>query len=162
MADIRVYKELCDLPDELEKWGKKALIQIESPEKAHEAAKVLREKMDRLWNECPAQDNEEKVRYVLKQLGKAESVAEELKETHKIKSNPKADKKVGIICLGIAILSSIYPLVMFLTLPNQPSNPGHFLGNFKAGSGIGAAAVCAIVFLFLGMWLLLHNRKKEE
>ena len=108
MTDIRVYKELCDLPDELEKWGKKALIQIESPEKAHEAAKVLREKMDRLWKECPAQDNEEKVRYVLKQLGKAETVAEELKETYKIKSNPKTDKKIGIICLGIMILGMFY------------------------------------------------------
>ncbi len=162
MSDMRIYKELYELPEELEKWGKKALSQIESPEKAHEAAKELRARMDRLWEDCPASDEEEKVRYVLKKLGKAEQVAEELKENYKIKSNPKTDKKVGIICLVLSALCAIYPIMMFLTVPNQVSEPGAIYADYRTGVGAGSAVVCAIVFLLFGMWLLLHNRKREE
>ena len=162
MADIKIYKELSGLPEELEKWGKKALSQIESPEKAHEAAKVLREKMDQLWEDCPARDEEDKVIYVLKKLGKPEAVAEELKENYKIKNNLKTDRIAGVVCLGLSLFCAVYPIMVFLAAPNLSVDTGTIYRDYRTGVGAGSGAVCAIAFLILGMWLLLHNRKREE
>lgn len=157
---MKIYKELRELPEELEKWGVKALSKIESPEKADQAAKDLRTKIDNLWQQCPSPEQEEKVRYVLKKLGRADVAAEELKESYVLRSNPKADRVIGIICLLLAVVCSIYPIRTFFIYPQEQFVIGEFYGAYKASAGAGAGAVCTVVFLLFGLWLLLHNKKK--
>jgi len=157
---MKIYKQLRGLPEELEKWGVKALSKIDSPEQTDFAATELRQKMDELWEQCPSPEPEEKMYYVLKQLGKADVAAEELKEAYKLKSNAKTDKVVGIICLVLATFCSIYPIRTFFIYPQDQFVVGEFYGVYKASVGAGAGAVCAIAFLILGLWLLLHNKKK--
>lgn len=156
---MKIYKDLRELPEELEKWGVKALSKIESPEKANQAAKDLREKIDKLWEQCPSPEQEEKVRYILRQLGKADVVAEEFKEIYKIKSNPKIDKVIGVICLALAGLCSIYPIMTFCIYPQEEFVIGALQGAYQASRGAGAGAVCAIIFLILGAKLLLPKKK---
>jgi len=162
MSYIRNYRELNELPEELEKWGKKALSQIESPEKAHEAAKELKEKMKQLWEECPARDKEEKVRYVLKKLGKAEDVAEELRKNYKIISNKKTDKIAGVIFLILSAFCSIYPIMIFFYHQNRVSEIGEIYRDYRMGVGAGSGAACAIIFLILGIWMIWNSRKEGK
>jgi len=157
---MKIYKELRELPEELEKWGVKALSKIESPEQANRAANDLRIKIDTLLDQSSSLEEEEKVRYVLKQLGKADVAAEEFKESYKLKSNSKTDKVMGIICLVLAGSCSIYPIRIFFVYPQEEFVIGAIHGAYKASLGAGAGAVCAIVFLIFGVWLLLHNKKK--
>ena len=162
---MKIYKQLRGLPEELEKWGVKALSKIESPEQADFAATELRKKMDKLWEQCPSPESEEKVHYILRQLGKAESVAEELKEEYKLKSNTKTDKRIGCICLILGIICAVISFTLYYFNRNQvffSDGLGYMQGAYKSGVGVGAAAVCAIAFLVFGVWLLLQNKKKGE
>ena len=159
---MKIYKQLRGLPEELEKWGVKALDKIESPEQASRAADDLRAKIDLLWEECKVSDEEEKVRYILKNLGKANVVAEEWKELYVVKKNTKVDKIVGAICLALAVVCSILPIKVFFIYAQEIENQAVVHGVWQAGKGAGAGAVCTMIFLFLGLWLLLKDRKKGE
>ena len=159
---MKIYKQLQGLPEELEKWGVKALDKIESPEQANRAADDLRARIDLLWEECKASDEEEKVRYVLKNLGKADVVAEAWKELYAIKKNTKVDKIVGVICLVLAGICSIHPIKVFFIYTQEIENSAVIHGVWQAGKGAGAGVVCTIIFLFFGLWLLLSDRKNEK
>ena len=164
MAEIIYYRELEGLPEELEKWCKKALSKIESPEKRHEAAKDLREKIEKLMEECSVQDMDEKIRYALLKLGNAETEAEELKQIYELPNNKKADQKAGTVCLILGIICGIISLVLFFSTKEQSfflSNKGYIHGAYKAGVGVGAAAVVAIILIITGIRLLIYSRKKQ-
>lgn len=165
MKEIVFYKELQGLPEELERWCEKALAQIESPEKRDEAAKDLRERIEILLKECLAQDTEEKTKEVLKKLGKPESMAVELEQRYKIKDNKKVDKVAGCVCLVLGIVCGIISFILFYSNQNQVffnDSLGYMQGAYKSGVGVGAGAVCAIVFVIIGIRLLLFSRSERK
>ena len=161
MAETIFYKEFNGLPEKLEKWGMKAISKIEAPEKRHEAAKFLRKKMDCILLECETWDEEEKTEYVLKKLGKAHVVAEELKASYAVKNNLKTDRIAGIIVLFLSMLCAVYPAMVFFVFSKENADNASIYANWLTGKGAGAAAACAITLFVLGIWLLLHNRSKK-
>ena len=96
---MSTYKEFDNLPEELQVWGKQALCMIESPEKRHEAAGTLRQKIDNMWNECSLENQKEKTAYVLSKLGDAGAAAKEMKEAYALKTNPQKDRIIGVAML---------------------------------------------------------------
>lgn len=72
------------------------------------------------------------------------------------------DRIAGIICLGLSLVSAIYPIMIFSADPSLIVDAGTIYRDYRTGVGAVSGAVCAIAFLILGMWLLLHNRNREE
>lgn len=155
-------KELNNLPEELRLWGEQALDKIEAPEKRHEAACDLKDKMEHLWNECSMENPEEKTAYVLSRLGDAQAVAVEMKKTYAWKATPRTDIKVGIILLILSVLCGVYAYMAFFVFPNHASNEASIYATYLTGRGAGGGAVCAIVFMVLGIMILLNARKGER
>ena len=168
MAGIVFYKELEGLPEELERWCEKALAQIESPEKRDEAASDLREKIEKLLKECPAQDLEEKTRDVLRKLGKAEVVAVELKQTYETKYNKKTDKIIGCICVTIGMCCGIISFVLFYSSQNRGLmdailNDMHGMhGVYQLAVSAGASGFAAIFLIIFGIRVLLYSRSERK
>ena len=161
MADTIIFKELNGLPSELEAWGQQALSKIESPEKKHEAAKILRQNIDQLWNDCSLENTEEKMNDVLTKLGDAYVVAEEMKESYALKRNPRTDRIAGIIALILAALCAIYPLMAFFLFPNENVSEGSIFIGYISGRGAGVGLAGALFLLVIGLWLLWYSKKKE-
>lgn len=152
------YRELNNLPKELQMWGERAVSRIKSPEKRHEAANDLRQKMDGLWGECPSKKQEEKTAYVLSRLGDAQTVAEELKNTYIWKGNPKLDRKIGIGLLILSVLSAIYPYWIFFVVPEFPEGVG-WMAMRRTREAAGAGAAFALGVFIVGVAILRNSRK---
>lgn len=156
------FKELNDFPEELKAWGEVALSRVESPEKRHEAANDLRQKMEGLWNECSLEKPEEKLAYVLSQLGDAETVADEMRNTYVWKEKPKTDRVIGSIVLILSAFCGVYAFMAFFVFPNEEYGEASIYANYLTGKGAGSGAACAILFFVLGVMILLNSRKKGK
>lgn len=154
------YKELNHLPEELKMWGELALDKIEAPEKRHAAANDLRQKMDGLWNECPLEKPEEKVAYVLAELGDVQTAAEEYRNAYVWRETPKTDRVIGSIVLILSVFCGVYAFMAFFIFPNAASNEASIYANYLTGKGMGGGAACAIVLFVLGIKILRNTRKK--
>lgn len=158
-----VYSEWDGLPEEFVQWGSLAVSKIVSFEKRHEAAKMLRNKIDTLWINHDNINSKNIIDKVLKELGDANLVAEELKETYRIKDNPQKDRKIGIAMLILSIVFGIYPFLAFFAFPSTTPAPVENANmTFRAGSGAGAGGFIALIFFFLGIWNLCQSAKTKK
>ena len=159
-------KEFDGLPQALQDWGKKAISQIQSPEKKHEAAKEVRQRMEDLWDNSDIEDIriEEKVKFLLSELGNVDLEAQRLAEKYQIKENPRMDRIIGVILLFISCLLGIHAykvLSRAIDLKGGEYGPVN-MGAYYAGYAPGAEFFLIIVFTVIGLWLIFHSRKKER
>ena len=77
-------------------------------------------------------------------------------------SYTKVDKIAGVVCLILSGICSIYPIRTFFIYSQEVVDQTVVHGVWQVGKGAGAGAVCAIVFLIIGVWLLLQTRKKGD
>ena len=89
-----------------------------------------------------------------------------LEETHHTWSlHTKTDKRIGCICLILGIVCAVISFILYFFNRNQvffADDLGYMMGAYKSGVGVGAAAVCAIVLIFIGIRLLLCSKSERK
>ena len=163
MQEIGFVKEFDGLPQPLEEWGKVAISQIVSPEKRHEAAKEVRQRIDELLDKSDIRNAERKVSFVLSELGDVNLEAERLAEKYKLRENPKQNRKIGAILLSISALLGIHACSnIYGSMDLKPNGYGVFhYGGYQLGIAAGAELFICLCFAVIGLWLIFHSRKKE-
>lgn len=163
MQEIGFVKEFDGLPQPLEEWGKTAISQIVSPEKRHEAAKEVRQRIDELLDKSDIRDAERRVSFVLSELGDVNLEAEHLAEKYKLRENPKQNRKIGVILLSISVLLGIHACSnIYGSMDLKPNGYGVFhYGGYQLGIAAGAELFICLCFTVIGLWLIFHSRKKE-
>lgn len=166
IPEVGFMKEFDGLPQPLQEWGKLVIREIVSPEKRHEAAKEVRQRIDELWDKSFIGniDTEKKVQLVLSELGTADLEAKRLAEKYKIKENPVQDRIIGVILLFISVLLGIHAYtILDRTMDLGPNGHGPINhGAYYAGFAPGAEFFIIIVFTVIGLWLIFHSRKKDK
>lgn len=168
MQDLEYIHEFDELPKELIKWGKTAIGQIISPQKQHEAAKEVREKIDALWDRAFMEGiaDERKVSYVLDKLGDVNVAAEELTEKYQLKENTKQNKIIGGVMLLISAICGYRAYVIFFVDKAKDvvdaATGQYFYSRYNLAQSGGAFMFVALVFGVLGLRLLLDFRQKNK
>lgn len=167
MSETVFITEFNGLPQPLCDWGKTAIEQIDSPEKRHEAAKEVRQRIDELWDKSFIEDinAEKKVAFVLSKLGDADLEAKRLAEKYKIKENPVKDRIIGVILLAISGLLSVHAYSIInrgMDVKGGRGPAGYHFGALLSGRAAGAEFFIIIIFTFIGLWLIFHSGKKED
>lgn len=166
MQETGFIKEFDGLPQTLQDWGKTAIKQIVSPEKRHEAAKEVRQRIDELWDKSFIENisAEKKEAFVLSELGDADLEAVRLAEKHRLKENPIKDRIMGVILLVISGMLSIYVYTFLSRTIDIKEYGGDRInfGVYHAGFAPGGAIFLILAFTIIGLKLIFQSRKKAR